>query len=133
LISTVVTPSAASAASRGRLCATSSSSIAARVARTVALMPPPRLRDLRVRRAALPRFELAHPVAGVDEMRVAIDEAGRRPRAGSMQKPLRRGAARQVALGADPRDTSARIPSAPSRIVRHTVRRSPPSSRDARR
>ena len=41
LISTVVTPSAQSAASRGRLCASSVASSAARVARMVERMPPP--------------------------------------------------------------------------------------------
>ena len=64
-------------------------------------------RDFRVGRAALPRFELVRPIARVDEMRVAIDEAGCGPRAGNVQQPLRGGAARQVALGADPRDPPA--------------------------
>ena len=70
-------------------------------------MPPPASRDLGVRRAVEARFEFVHAIARVDEMRVAIDEPGRHPRATRIERSMRRHVARQVALGAHPGDRLA--------------------------
>ncbi len=81
MISIVVTPSAISASRRGSDCRTSSSSLAARNALTDETMPPPALRDLFIGGAGQPHLELIGAVAGMDEMGVAVDQAGRDPAA----------------------------------------------------
>ena len=85
MISTVVTPPAISACSRGRDCVDQFvAAIAARVALTVERMPPPARGDLLIARAVQPLLELAGAVAGEDEMGVAIDQARRDP--GAVQR-----------------------------------------------
>ena len=90
-------PSAISASRRGRADAINSSSRAARVAFTVETMPPPALRDLFVGRARQPHLEFARAVAGIDQMRVAIDQARRDPAALAIDR-VRRRRTRRVGL-----------------------------------
>src|SRR5215471_7531298 len=44
--------------------------------------PSARPRDLLIARSLKPQFELARPIAGVDQMGMAIDETGRQPASG---------------------------------------------------
>jgi hypothetical protein len=86
LISTVVTPSAISASSRGSAAAT-----------TRRCWPPRRFhgrddaaagaRDLLIARAGQPLFEFAGAVAAIDQMGMAIDQARRDPAAPSGTAP----------------------------------------------
>jgi hypothetical protein len=95
------------------------------------LDPAPGSRDLRVRRAVEARFELVDAIARIHEMRVAIDETGRRPRAARIERASRRRVARQSRSLPTHAIVSPAMPMAPSRIAPYGV--SPPSSRGARR
>ena len=50
-------------------------------------MPPPAPRDLLVGRAGETRLEFRRAVAGVDEMGMAVDQAGRDPAALAVDRP----------------------------------------------
>ncbi len=101
----VVTPSRASAASRGLLCAIRlvyrGGAGRAHGCRDASARP----RNLRVRGPLLPRLELVGAIAGIDEVGVAVDESRRDPMATRIERS--RGAARQVTRRPDPRDAIA--------------------------
>ena len=104
----MVTPSAISASSRGSVWRNSSSSLAARVAPTVASDAAAGARDLLVARAGEPHFEFARAVAGVDEMGVAVDQSRRDPAAVAVDdaRPVAPSGG-QIGLRADEGDAAA--------------------------
>ena len=85
----------------------SSSSLAARVSRTVRAMPPPARGDLEVAPAQEPLLELVRPPAAEGEMGVAVDQAGNhQPAAGIVALGVAE-LRRQCRAGADPADAVA--------------------------
>ena len=64
-------------------------------------------RDVRIGRAVQPLLEFVRTIAGIDEMRVTIDQAGRCPSAVARHTARRRGAAGNLGRRPDPRNPIA--------------------------
>ncbi len=78
-------------------------------------------RDLLVRRAVLPLLELVAAIAGVDDVRVAVDQPRQQPAAAAVVRDRRRRAGRDVAAPAQPRN--AAVPDADRAIADLAVAR----------